>query len=148
MRAVISRVSSARVVLADGSVTGEIGQGLLVLLGVTEGDDRAEIELTAKKIAGLRIFDGETEQSVTDLGLPVLLVSQFTLYGDIKKGRRPSFTKAAGGAIAEPIYEAVATELRTAHGLVVETGKFGAEMSVESAGDGPFTIWWEAPQRS
>lgn len=148
MRAVISRVSHARVELTDGTVTGSIDAGLLVLLGVTDADTQAEVALTAKKIAGLRMFDGEPEQSITDLHLPVLLVSQFTLYGDIKKGRRPSFTKAARGEIAEPLYEAVATELRDVHGVHVETGKFGADMTVVSHGNGPYTIWWETPSRA
>lgn len=141
MRAVISRVTQARVVLDDGTVTGEIGAGLLVLVGVTDTDGPAEVALTAKKIAGLRVFDNE---SATDINAPILVVSQFTLYGDIRKGRRPSFTKAAGGQTAEPLYEKLIQTLRDEHGLTVETGKFGAMMNVQSHGDGPYTIWWES----
>ncbi|WP_182353237.1 D-aminoacyl-tRNA deacylase [Flaviflexus huanghaiensis] len=142
MRAVISRVSSASVTV-DGEVVSRIGQGLLVLLGVTASDGQREIELTARKIADLRVFDGEPELSVTEIGGEVLVVSQFTLYGDFRKGRRPSWLAAAPGDEAEPIYEAVADRLRTVHGLPVKTGKFGTMMAVESINDGPFTLWWE-----
>ncbi|WP_054952630.1 D-aminoacyl-tRNA deacylase [Flaviflexus massiliensis] len=139
MRAVISRVTRASVTVEDRLVS-EIGSGLLVLLGVAPSDGDKEIELTARKIADQRIFG---DRSAAETGKPVLLVSQFTLYGDIRKGRRPSWSHAAPGDVAEEIYERVATELRQAHGLTVETGEFGAMMAVESVNDGPFTLWWE-----
>lgn len=126
-----------------GERVSQIGRGLLVLLGVTPSDTQREVELTARKIADLRVFDGETEMSVTEVGGEVLVVSQFTLYGDVRKGRRPSWTTAAPGEVAEPLYEAVAERLRTVHGLPVKTGIFGAMMAVESINDGPFTLWWE-----
>lgn len=126
-----------------GERVSQIGRGLLVLLGVTPSDTQREVELTARKIADLRVFDGETEMSVTEVGGEVLVVSQFTLYGDVRKGRRPSWTTAAPGEVAEPLYEAVAERLRTVHGLPVKTGIFGAMMAVESVNDGPFTLWWE-----
>ena len=126
-----------------GERVSQIGRGLLVLLGVTPSDTQREVELTARKIADLRVFDGETEMSVTEVGGEVLVVSQFTLYGDVRKGRRPSWTAAAPGEVAEPLYEAVAERLRTVHGLPVKTGIFGAMMAVESINDGPFTLWWE-----
>lgn len=126
-----------------GERVSQIGRGLLVLLGVTPSDTQREVELTARKIADLRVFDGETEMSVTEVGGEVLVVSQFTLYGDVRKGRRPSWTAAAPGEVAEPLYEAVAERLRTVHGLPVKTGIFGAMMAVESVNDGPFTLWWE-----
>lgn len=133
MRAVISRVTSASVSV-DGSPVSSIGRGLLVLLGVKPDDGDREIELTARKIADQRIFE---DSSAAEAGLPVLLVSQFTLYGDIRKGRRPSWSHAAPGDVAEPIYEKVAERLRTDHGLTVETGVFGGMMAVESVNDGP-----------
>ncbi|AZQ77252.1 D-tyrosyl-tRNA(Tyr) deacylase [Flaviflexus ciconiae] len=139
MRAVISRVTSASVSV-DGITVSSIDRGLLVLLGVKPDDGDREIELTARKIADQRIFE---DRSVAEAGLPVLLVSQFTLYGDIRKGRRPSWSHAAPGDVAEPMYEKVAERLRTDHGLTVETGVFGAMMAVESVNDGPFTLWWE-----
>lgn len=126
-----------------GERVSQIGRGLVVLLGVTPSDTQREVELTARKIADLRVFDGETEMSVTEVGGEVLVVSQFTLYGDVRKGRRPSWTTAAPGEVAEPLYEAVAERLRTVHGLPVKTGIFGAMMAVESVNDGPFTLWWE-----
>ena len=126
-----------------GERVSQIGRGLVVLLGVTPSDTQREVELTARKIADLRVFDGETEMSVTEVGGEVLVVSQFTLYGDVRKGRRPSWTTAAPGEVAEPLYEAVAERLRTVHGLPVKTGIFGAMMAVESINDGPFTLWWE-----
>ena len=126
-----------------GERVSQIGRGLLVLLGVTPSDTQREVELTARKIADLRVFDGETEMSVTEVGGEVLVVSQFTLYGDVRKGRRPSWTAAAPGEVAEPLYEAVAERELTVHGLPVKTGIFGAMMAVESINDGPFTLWWE-----
>ena len=117
-----------------------IDRGLLVLLGVAPDDGDREIDLTGRKIADLRLFD---DRSAMEANMPVLLVSQFTLYGDIRKGRRPSWSHAAPGDVAEEIYERVASRLRDIHGLTVEVGEFGAMMAVESVNDGPFTLWWE-----
>lgn len=138
MRAVMSRVSRASVSV-DDTVISSIGTGLLVLLGVSSDDTDHQVDLTARKIADQRIFD---DRSAVEIGAEILLVSQFTLYGDIRKGRRPSWSHAAPGDVAEPIYEKVAERLRT-YGLTVKTGVFGEMMAVESVNDGPFTLWWE-----
>ena len=140
MRAVVSRVAWARV-LADGEPTGEIGPGLLVLVGVTHGDGDAEARWLAAKVAGLRVFDddGKMNRSLAEAGGGVLVVSQFTLYGDARKGRRPSYVAAAPPELAAPLVEAVAEGL-AAEGIPVARGRFGAAMRVESAGDGPVTI--------
>jgi len=124
----------------DGEVVGEIGPGLLSLVGVTHADDGATARALARKIHELRIFPGsDGEVSAADLGLPVLIVSQFTLYADTRKGRRPSWQDAAPGEMAEPLVEAVIAELR-ARGATVATGRFGARMAVSSVNDGPFTV--------
>ena len=137
MRAVVQRVSSASVTV-DGAVTGSIeGPGLLVLVGVTHTDTPAVAARLADKLWGLRVLDGE--KSCSDLGAPLLVVSQFTLYGDARKGRRPSWSAAAPGAVAEPLVDAVVAGLR-ALGATVGTGVFGAQMSVELINDGPFTV--------
>ena len=137
MRAVVQRVSSASVTV-DGTVVGEIDEyGLLVYLGVTHTDGTAEVEWTARKIWGLRILDGE--RSASDVGAPVLVVSQFTLYGDARKGRRPTWEAAAPGPVAEPVYDAVCAELERL-GARVARGVFGADMQVTSVNDGPFTV--------
>ncbi len=142
MRAVVSRVLAAAVIV-DGDVVGEIGRGLLSLVGVTHTDDVPTARALARKIHELRIFPGDGgEVSAADLGLPVLVVSQFTLYADTRKGRRPSWQDAAPGDVAEPLVEAVVTELR-ARGATVATGRFGAPMQVSSVNDGPFTILLE-----
>jgi D-aminoacyl-tRNA deacylase len=141
VRAVVSRVAWARVV-ADGELTGEIGPGLLVLVGVTHGDGEAEAGWLAAKVAALRVFDddqGKMNRSVTEVGGAALVVSQFTLYGDARKGRRPSYVAAAPPEVAAPLVEAVAKALAGA-GVPVAGGRFGAHMLVESAGDGPVTI--------
>jgi len=141
VRAVVSRVAWARVV-ADGEPTGEIGPGLLVLVGVTHGDTEDDAAWLAAKVAALRVFDddqGKLNRSLTDVGGGALVVSQFTLYGDARKGRRPSYVAAAPPSQAAPLVEAVAKSLADA-GVPVATGRFGAEMRVESAGDGPVTI--------
>ena len=141
MRAVVSRVAWARVV-ADGELTGEIGPGLLVLVGVTHADGEADAAWLAAKVAGLRVFDddrGVMNRSVAETGGGALVVSQFTLYGDARKGRRPSYLAAAPPERAAPLVEAVAKALAGA-GVPVASGRFGAEMLVESAGDGPVTI--------
>ncbi|MBM6403133.1 D-tyrosyl-tRNA(Tyr) deacylase [Phycicoccus sp. CSK15P-2] len=137
MRTVLQRVSRAAVSV-DGEVVGALDRpGLVALVGVTHDDGPEQVETTARKIAGLRILDGE--RSATDLGAPVLVVSQFTLYADVRKGRRPSWNAAAPGPVAEPVVEAVVAALR-ARGLEVATGRFGAHMDVELVGDGPVTI--------
>ena len=137
MRAVVQRVSRASVTVGTG-VVGEISErGLLVLVGVTHDDTPAQAERLAAKLWGLRILDGEL--SCSDVGAPLLVVSQFTLYGDTRKGRRPSWTSAAPGHVAEPLVEAVVTALRRL-GARVETGEFGADMRVELVNDGPITL--------
>jgi D-aminoacyl-tRNA deacylase len=142
MRAVLQRVASASVVV-DGAVVGSVdGPGLLVYLGVTHGDGPAEVEWMARKIRDLRILDGEV--SVGEAGAPVLVVSQFTLYGDARKGRRPTWSAAAPGEVSEPLYEAVCVALEAA-GTHVERGVFGAHMEVSSVNDGPFTVLLETP---
>jgi D-tyrosyl-tRNA(Tyr) deacylase len=137
MRAVIQRVTRASVTV-DGTVVGAIdGPGLAVLVGVTHTDTPAQAATIARKIAELRIL--RNEQSVLDAGAPVLVVSQFTLYADTRKGRRPSWSAAAPGPVAEPLVDAVVAELR-ARGIEVATGTFGAMMTVEIIGDGPVTL--------
>ena len=142
MRAVVQRVSRAAV-RVDGEVVGAIERGFLVLVGATHGDGQAEADRLASKIAGLRVFEDEAGKMNLDLlstGGAVLVVSQFTLYGDVRKGRRPSFTDAARPELAEPLVEYFADRLRAA-GLKVETGRFGAHMQVELVNDGPVTLW-------
>ncbi len=137
MRAVAQRVSHASVTVA-GEVVGEITQpGLMVLVGATHTDTEAEARRLATKLWGLRILDGE--QSCSDIGAPLLIVSQFTLYGDARKGRRPTWQAAAPGHTAEPLVDAVVKELRD-RGAHVETGAFGAQMSVSLTNEGPFTM--------
>jgi len=141
MRAVVQRVSEASVTV-DGEVTGQIGRGFLVLLGIAGDDSEKDIVWIAEKIAGLRIFEdaeGRMNLGLGDVGGAVLLVSQFTLYGDCRKGRRPSFVEAARPEAALPLYQSVAAELR-GHGLRVETGKFQAHMDVRLLNDGPVTL--------
>jgi D-aminoacyl-tRNA deacylase len=141
VRAVVSRVLWARVV-ADGELTGEIGPGLLVLVGVTHADTEADAGWLAAKVAALRVFDddqGRMNRSLTETGGAALVVSQFTLYGDARKGRRPSYLAAAPPEQAAPLVEAVAKSL-AGSGIQVAGGRFGADMRVESAGDGPVTI--------
>lgn len=146
MRAVVQRVSRAQV-RVGGEVVGGIGRGLAVLLGVAPGDGPADAEWMARKLAQLRVFQdeaGRMDRSVEDVGGGVLLVSQFTLYGDCRKGNRPSFSGAAGPVQAEPLYEAVARGLR-ARGLQVGTGRFGASMEVEIINEGPLTLVLDTP---
>jgi len=141
VRAVVSRVAWARVV-ADGELTGEIGPGLLVLVGVTHADTEADVDWLAAKVADLRVFaddQGKMNRSLTETGGAALVVSQFTLYGDARRGRRPSYVAAAPPSQAAPLVEAVAKSL-AGSGIPVATGRFGADMRVESAGDGPVTI--------
>ncbi|KAA9381936.1 D-aminoacyl-tRNA deacylase [Microbispora sp. NBC_01189] len=137
MRAVVQRVSSASVVV-EGRVVGAIDEpGLLVLVGVTHTDGRTEAARLAAKLWGLRILHGE--KSCSDVGAPLLVISQFTLYGDARRGRRPTWQSAAPGPVAEPLVEAVVAELRTL-GARVETGLFGADMKVTLTNDGPITL--------
>ena len=140
MRAVVQRVSRASVTV-DGEPVSEIGPGLLVLLGVRRGDGEAEADWVVRKLLALRIFEddqGRMNQSVTDVGGAILCVSQFTLYGDARKGNRPGFTDAAPPEEAEPLYE------RVRAGLGAEGGRFGAHMVVDLANDGPVTLIVEA----
>ncbi|MGY2130218.1 D-aminoacyl-tRNA deacylase [Blastococcus sp. SYSU DS0617] len=142
MRAVVSRVATAAVTV-DGAVVGEIGPGLLSLVGVGHADDVERARLLARKIHELRIFPGaDGAVSAADLGLPVLVVSQFTLYADTRKGRRPSWSEAAPGEVAEPLVDEVVAELRR-RGATVATGVFGARMQVASVNDGPMTLLLE-----
>lgn len=143
MRALIQRVTSASVVI-DGETAGSIQQGLLVLLGVAQNDTREECEWLAKKTAELRLFtqDGKMQQSVEDVGGRLLVISQFTLYGNVRKGTRPSFTKAAPPNVAEELYNYYIECLRT-RGIHVETGRFGANMQVSLTNDGPVTLMLE-----
>jgi D-tyrosyl-tRNA(Tyr) deacylase len=137
MRAVVQRVSQASVTV-EGRVVGSIKErGLLVLVGVTHDDTPARAQKLAAKLWGLRVLDGE--KSCSDVGAPLLIISQFTLYGDTRKGRRPSWTAAAPGPVAEPLVEAVVTALRGL-GARVETGEFGADMKVALVNDGPITL--------
>lgn len=145
MRAVVTRVLSASVTI-DGHVVSEIGQGLLVLVGVANGDGPADIDYVAAKIRDLRIFGdaaGKMNLSVTDVGGSVLAVSQFTLLADVRKGRRPSFIGAAPPEAANEAYEGVVARLRES-GLTVKTGVFQADMQVGSVNDGPVTIWLDS----
>jgi D-tyrosyl-tRNA(Tyr) deacylase len=144
VRALLQRVSRAEV-RVDGRVTGTIGRGLLVLVGFTHADTEPALEWMADKIVGLRIFsdaDDKMNLAVGDVRGAILVVSQFTLYGDAQKGRRPSFIDAARPEQAIPLYERFIALLR-ARGVPVETGEFGAMMDVELVNDGPVTLWLE-----
>jgi D-tyrosyl-tRNA(Tyr) deacylase len=144
MRALIQRVTRASVTV-DGRVVGRIERGFVVLLGITHADGRAEADWIAAKIAGLRVFDdeaGKMNRSLADVGGALLVVSQFTLYGDARKGRRPSFTDAAAPETAEPLVDYFVEVLRDA-GFTVATGVFGAHMDVEIHNDGPVTLMIE-----
>lgn len=141
MRALLQRVTSARVTV-NGRVTGQIERGFVILLGVTHSDTTAEAEWLAAKVAGLRLFEddvGKMNRSLADIGGSFLVVSQFTLYGDAQKGRRPSFTAAARPELAEPLVDYFCQQLRAA-GFTVTTGVFGAHMDVEIHNDGPVTL--------
>jgi D-tyrosyl-tRNA(Tyr) deacylase len=141
MRAILQRVTRARVLVQD-EVVGQIDRGLLVLLGVCQTDGPAQAQWLADKVAGLRIFaddEGKMNRDVMEAGGGILVVSQFTLYGDCQKGRRPSFIEAAGPDLAVPLYEAFINGLR-ARGIFVATGRFGAMMQVELINDGPVTL--------
>jgi len=148
MIAVVQRVSRASVTV-QGRVTGRIGRGLLILLGVAKGDTDRDADFLAAKAAGLRIFaddQGKMNLAASDVGGDMLVVSQFTLCGDCRKGRRPSFERAAGPAEAERLYDYFCGRLRQ-HGYRVETGVFGAMMDVELVNDGPVTLILESDKR-
>ena len=152
MRVLVQRVSRARVTVAE-EITGEIGRGFLLLVGVTPDDTADAADLLGRKVANLRIFDdadGNLNRSALDLlesGEPVgmLVVSQFTLYADCRKGRRPSFVQAAPPTIAKPLVDRFAAGLRALN-VPVEMGRFGAEMKVELVNDGPVTIWLDTAE--
>ena len=141
MRAVLQRASRARVTVDGEELASFDRQGLVVLVGATHDDGPEQVATVARKVAELRVLDGAdgAEVSVSDLDAPVIVVSQFTLYADTRKGRRPSWNAAAPGAVAEPLVEAVVDAL-CARGLTVGTGRFGADMQVELVNDGPMTI--------
>jgi D-tyrosyl-tRNA(Tyr) deacylase len=142
MRACIQRVTEAQVTVGD-AVVGRIGNGLVVLLGVAGGDGDEEVAWLAEKIVGLRIFEdeqGKMNRSLVEVGGAMLVVSQFTLYGDCRRGRRPSFTNAAPPQLAERLYEAFVARVR-ASGIEVATGRFREHMLVSLVNDGPVTLW-------
>ncbi len=151
MRAVIQRAARASVTLKETGERREIGSGLLTLLGVALEDTLADAEWLAEKLVGLRVFEddgGKMNRSLLDIeNGAMLIVSQFTLLGDARKGRRPSFTGAAPPSVAIPLYEAFVQAVE-AHGIAVKTGEFGAEMLVEVANDGPVTLIVETPERA
>lgn len=141
MRAVVQRVSNSKVTV-DEAITGQINKGLLVLLGVTHEDNSTDVDYMIDKILNLRIFEDENEKmnlSLKDVGGELLVVSQFTLYGDCRKGRRPSFTNAAKPDMANELYEEFVTRAK-AEGINVGTGQFGAHMMVDLTNDGPVTM--------
>lgn len=142
MRALLQRVSRASVTV-DGAVVAEVGRGILVLAGVGPGDDAAVARALGRRIAELRIFaddEGKTNRSIVDVGGSALVVSQFTLYADTRRGRRPSFTGAADPRLAEELYGVLCDAL-VASGVPVGRGRFGEHMAVELVNDGPFTLW-------
>jgi D-tyrosyl-tRNA(Tyr) deacylase len=144
MRILVQRVTRAEVRVGE-RVTGRIGKGLLILVGFTHGDGDEQLAWMTDKVTGLRIFpddDDKMNRSVADVGGALLAVSQFTLYGDAVKGRRPSFVDAARPEVASPLFDRFVALLR-GRGLAVETGEFGASMAVELVNDGPVTLWLE-----
>ena len=148
MRALLQRTTGARV-RVDGEVIGAIGPGLVVFLGIGPADDETTADALARRVTELRIFeddDGRTNRSLMDIGGEVLAISQFTLYADTRRGRRPGFTAAAPPDLAERLYLRFAEALSSL-GVVVATGEFGAVMAVELVNDGPFTIWLDTAER-
>jgi D-tyrosyl-tRNA(Tyr) deacylase len=149
MRVLIQRVSQASVKI-DGAISGQIGPGLLILLGIEEADGKEDIDWLCGKISRLRIFgdeEGKMNRSVTDVDGGLLVVSQFTLFASTKKGNRPSFIRSAKPPIAIPLYEQFVRTLSTVAERPVETGEFGADMKVELLNDGPVTIWVDSRDR-
>jgi D-tyrosyl-tRNA(Tyr) deacylase len=148
VRALLQRTTGARV-RVEGAIIGEIGSGLVVLLGVGPDDDEAVADALARRVAELRIFDdaaGRTNLSLIDVAGAALVISQFTLYADTRRGRRPGFTSAAVPELAERLYLRFAAAMRDL-GVEVATGRFGAVMAVELVNDGPFTIWLDTAER-
>ena len=148
MRALLQRVSRAEV-RVDGAAVGSIGPGLLVFLGVGHGDDEATADALARRICELRIFEdeeGRTNRSLLDVDGEALIVSQFTLYADTRRGRRPGFTNAATPALARVLWLRVAASIEV-QGVRTQLGEFGAEMAVELVNEGPFTIWLDTAER-
>jgi len=144
MRALLQRVSRAGVTV-DDKVISQIGKGLVILLGIGHGDEEEQVTFLAEKVANLRIFEdeqGKTNLSIQDVKGEAIVVPQFTLYADSRKGRRPSFTDAASPEVAEPLVNQF-VELLRGHGIPTQTGQFGAHMLVEIHNDGPVTIWLE-----
>ncbi|MUV07429.1 D-tyrosyl-tRNA(Tyr) deacylase [Planococcaceae bacterium Storch 2/2-2] len=147
MRVVLQRCKRGAVTV-DGETVGAIERGYVLLVGIQQGDDEAALDYVANKIAGLRLWEDESgrmNDSIVEIGGDILSVSQFTLYGDVRKGRRPSFTEAARPEVAEPLWEQFNDKLR-AYGLRVETGTFGAMMDVSLVNDGPVTILVESKE--
>ena len=150
MRVILQRCSRAEVRI-DGQVVGQIGRGYMILVGITDGDSRAEVELMAKKVAQMRVMEdeeGKMNRSLKEADGAILSISQFTLYADCRKGNRPSFIRAARPEVAEPLYEYLNEVLRTEYGLRVETGRFGADMKVDFVNDGPVTIVLDSAELS
>ncbi len=142
MKIVLQRCSRAEVRI-DGETVGRIGIGFVVLVGITHNDTREDADFLAKKVAGMRVFEdveGKMNLSLAEVGGQILSISQFTLYGNARKGNRPSFIEAARPEVAEPLYEYFNQVLREQYGLHVETGRFGANMQVDFVNDGPVTI--------
>ena len=149
MRVIVQRCSRAEVRI-DGQVVGKIGRGFMLLVGFCHEDTPAEVEFLAKKVAGMRVFEdgeGKMNLSLADVSGEILSISQFTLYGDARKGNRPSFIHAARPDVAEPLYDLFNKILREQYGLHVETGSFGADMKVDFVNDGPVTILLEWPEK-
>jgi D-tyrosyl-tRNA(Tyr) deacylase len=149
MRAVVQRVSEAAVKI-DGAVVGEIGQGVMVLLGIEESDDKLDIEWLSGKISRLRIFsdeEGKMNLSITEIGGEALVISQFTLHASTKKGNRPSYIKAARPETAIPMYKTFVQQLEKDLGKPVQTGEFGADMKVSLVNDGPVTITMDSKNK-
>lgn len=147
MRAVVQRVGSARVAV-DGETIAQMERGLLVLVGVGPGDGEREVAWLARKLVGLRLFPDEAgrfDRSVVDVGGSIGLVSQFTLFADARKGRRPSFSEAAPPEVARPVFDALVREVEGL-GVSVVTGRFGASMQVELVNDGPVTLWLDTEE--
>ena len=149
MRALVQRVSHASVTI-DGRIHGQIGQGFLVLLGITDGDTVDDAVYLADKTVKMRVFTDENDKmnrSLADVGGGLLIVSQFTLYGDCRKGNRPSYIHAAPEAVSRPLYEQFAARVAELLGREVATGQFGADMQVELVNDGPVTIWMDSKHK-
>lgn len=149
MRALLQRTTGAAVRAEGDEVVGAIGRGLVVFVGVGPGDDEAVADALARRITELRLFgddEGRTNRSLLDIGGAALVVSQFTLFADTRRGRRPGFSGAAAPELAERLYERLTTTLRDL-GVEVATGRFGAEMAVQLVNDGPFTIWLDTDDR-